>query len=169
MKYLNRILGAVALTLISTGAWATNGTPTPRPSSSATITPATAATPVKINAKDVGSSASFSAFTASGSCLVDPPAIPNGSSTDVTCSVVGVKMGDVVKVSIMPSAVVDFAPWNNRDCWIEQAAWARPTGDAIRIRFINRDYAQGTTGSLVDCDPQALTINYEVTRPNPSP
>lgn len=167
MNYLNRILGAAAVVLISaTQVLAVAGTPTPRPSSSATVTPATAATPVKVNAKDVGTSASFSKFTASGSCLVDPPAIVNGSATDVTCTVAGAKMGDVVKISIDPSAPVDFAPWLNRDCWIAQAAWARPSGDAIRVRFINRD---NTIASVADCDPQPLTIYYEVTRPNPSP
>lgn len=168
MKTLKVILGAAALALISSNVFAADSTPVPRASSSATQTPAAAATPVKIVKKNVGASANFMSFFAQSTCSVDPASIAIASSALYTCSVPGAVVGDGVSISIKPADVIDAYPWLDRDCWAVQAAWVS-AADTVSYRIVNRNTSSSgvATSAGGPCDPPVLTVVTTVTRGNP--
>lgn len=162
MNYRNRILGALAVVLIASSAWA--ATPTPILTPAATQTPIAAASPSPGVKRDVGVSASYLKFYASGTASVNPSSIAEGNSGLYTISVPGSKTGDITHVELVLDNTQTGSNDLRRDCLF--IAGSSITADGtLTFRFVNRD--NGTIAQ--PCDRGDTTVSYVVTRPNPSP
>lgn len=160
MKSLKVLLGAVALALITSTAYAQTPAATVT-STQSLFTPAPSPSPV-IN-KKVGTSSAWTKRIAVGSCSVNPGSIAAGGSTLMDCTVNGALTTDVVFVNAQPPNNSSSTPFVSDWCWYIQGAKV-VSADTIEFRIANRDM-YGVQAAIA-CDPPALTIDYILLRPN---